>query len=354
MYRYQKEIPEKLVALLYATGFIAGAGSASFVGYLADHYGRRLACVLYCACYTISCLTMLSDDLPILFVGRVFGGCATTLLFSAFEAWVITDYHRRRLDKSSLALSHIFANMTALSSTVAIASGVVGDILVSVFETRICPFVVSIICCLCAAVLILFLWQENYGQSSVEPSATLVSRQSIWPMLKNGRVIALGITSCCFEGAMYLFVFFWSATLASARSRSGMQEELPFGLIFSCFMCAMMAGSALFSLSNKPHSSKRAALLLQLVVLIASGSLILAVVFKREHLLFWTLCLIEITVGAYYPSMAYLKSESIGDEIRGSVYSLLRLPLNVFVVVVHSLDEEGWLIRTSLLPIANA
>ena len=34
-------------------------------------HGRRLACLLYCASYTLTCLTMFSNDFTILFLGRV-------------------------------------------------------------------------------------------------------------------------------------------------------------------------------------------------------------------------------------------------------------------------------------------
>ncbi len=40
---------------------------------------------------------MLSEDLVVLFARRVAGGVSTTLLFSMFEAWMISDYHRREL-----------------------------------------------------------------------------------------------------------------------------------------------------------------------------------------------------------------------------------------------------------------
>src|SRR4051812_41082026 len=108
-----------MVAALYASGFISGALSASFAGQLADRFGRRLACLVYCWSYILSCLSMFSDNFTILFVGRFCGGISTTLLFSVFEAWLITEYHQRGLDGSKLMLSSIFGNMTTLSCIVA-------------------------------------------------------------------------------------------------------------------------------------------------------------------------------------------------------------------------------------------
>lgn len=140
---------------------------------------------------------------------------------------------------------------------------------------------------------------------------------------------------------MYLFVFFWSAALKSARLRSGSEEELPFGIIFSSFMCAMMAGSALFSLAVPRHTKESTSGVLMIVVLTTSCCLSAAVLLESEHALFWALCMVELCIGAYFPSMSYLKSEVVEDGVRGRVYSVLRLPLNLFVVVAHSLDQEG-------------
>jgi len=101
---------------------------------------------------------MLSNNLAVLFVGRLCGGVSTTLLFSVFEAWMITEYHNRGLDGSRLKLSSVFGYMTTLSCIIAIVSGIVGDILVAELGGRMWPFVASIVCCLAAGYLILTTW----------------------------------------------------------------------------------------------------------------------------------------------------------------------------------------------------
>lgn len=341
MYKYEKQIPEKTVAMLYATGFLSGAISASFAGQLADRFGRRLACQFYCFCYFMTGLSMYSDNLIVLFVGRVFGGIATTLLFSVFEAWMITEYHAREISRSGLSLSRVFANMTTLSGIIAISSGVVGEAMVAKIGDRTWPFALSNLCCAIASCLILFTWPENHGETATEPTSLAGAKLGLLKIFKDGKVLALGVASCCFEGSMYLFVFFWTAALQSARTKTGSEEELPFGVIFSSFMCAMVAGSILFSFYNIPHATEKAAFVLKLVILLVCASLSGATILENEFPLFWTLCLIEGAVGAYYPCMAYLKSEQIEDGARGSIYSIMRLPLNLFVVIAHSLDQEG-------------
>lgn len=323
--------------------------SASFAGAFADRYGRRLACLVYCFSYSLACLSMLSDDRAILFLGRICGGIATTLLYSVFEAWLVTEYHQRGLSAGHLKLSSIFGKMTTLSSIVAILSGIVGDALVASFNgARVSPFMAGAACAMTAAVLILNLWTENYGVlvdanldelRQATPTANI--RSGVCKTLADGRILVLALVSTFFEGTMYLFVFFWSAALQSAHARTGSSAALPFGLIFSSFMCAMMAGSALFSLAVPTHTPYSASRMLLVAVLVTSCCLLGAVVFEDEKVLFWHLCMIELCIGAYLPSMSYLKSDVVEDRVRGRVYSLLRLPLNLFVVVAHTLDQEG-------------
>ncbi|KAM0249018.1 hypothetical protein ACHAQJ_009225 [Trichoderma viride] len=286
---------------------------------------------------------MLSHNLKILYVGRFFGGMATTLLFSVFEAWMITEYHLSQLDETKIPLGEIFANMTTISSITAICSGVLGDGLVHYSGSRLAPFLASFGCCIGASILILAAWRENYGsadQSKENPEAHKF-RHRMLVALTSPKVAALTFASCCFEGTMYLFVFFWSAALKSARVKSGYQDHLPLGLVFSCFMCAMMAGSSISTTQNALHSNGNAMNTLLFIFAIASGAFAISTMFDHEHLLFWAFCIIEGCVGAYFPKMALIKSNIIDDSVRGGVYSTLRLPLNIFVVVAHGLDRDG-------------
>ena len=342
IYKYEKQIPEKTVAALYAAGFIAGAVSASFAGGLADRHGRRLACLFYCASYALTCLTMLSDNLIILFLGRLCGGVSTTLLFSVFPAWMIAEYHNRGLQNTELHLSSVFSKMTTLSCIVAIISGILGDALVAYFGSRVWPFLAATACSCGAAFLIVRSWNENYGtqSSSGTGSSSFSGLKSALAIAKDPRVLALGVASAIFEGTMYLVIFFWSAALKSARAHAGSADELPFGLIFSNFMCAMMAGSAIFGLSS--HSRQNVTHMLMATLLVVSCCLSAAVLLLEHEMgAFWAICLIELCIGVYFPSMELLKSEVIEDGVRGTAYSVMRVPLNVFVVAAHAMDQEG-------------
>lgn len=76
--------------------FIVGFGSSmlfgTFVGGLADRYGRKLNCLIFTVLYSLSCLTKHSSSFEWLMVGRLLGGVATSILMSAFETWMIHEH----------------------------------------------------------------------------------------------------------------------------------------------------------------------------------------------------------------------------------------------------------------------
>ena len=178
---------------------------------------------------------------------------------------------------------------------------------------------------------------------------------------------------------MYIFVFYWpaamesahdfsappelsSSSLATARSAPdspGTETHIPFGVIFATFMAAMMLGSLLFS-HLSPHQSPSSAgtkpnivsryirtvhtshsTLLTLAILLSSTSLLLPVLLKFESLTFWAFCIFEACIGVYYPSIGAQKGRIVADGVRASIYGVLRIPLNVFVVVALTTTVEG-------------
>ena len=56
--------------------------------------GRRRAGLLYVATYTFGCLTKHWNNFGVLLVGRIFCGVATSLLYSAFESWLVAEHFK--------------------------------------------------------------------------------------------------------------------------------------------------------------------------------------------------------------------------------------------------------------------
>ena len=68
-------------------GFASSVLFGTCTGPLADLWGRKKMAVSFSVIYTFCCLTKLSPNYWWLFTGRIFGGIATSMLFSTFESW---------------------------------------------------------------------------------------------------------------------------------------------------------------------------------------------------------------------------------------------------------------------------
>ncbi|CAN1254693.1 Molybdate-anion transporter [Linum perenne] len=73
--------------------FIAGFGSSMLFGTIVGS-GRKRACITYCITYILSCITKHSPHYKVLMLGRILGGIATSLLFSAFESWLVAEHFK--------------------------------------------------------------------------------------------------------------------------------------------------------------------------------------------------------------------------------------------------------------------
>ncbi|KAG4439332.1 hypothetical protein IFR05_005207 [Cadophora sp. M221] len=351
LYKDEKSLSEERVATLFMTGFISAAVTASFAGKLADIYGRRLACLTFCVLYSLSCLSLLTDNLPILFIGRALGGMSTTLMYSVFESWMVTEFNKSFPDEPGTTLSGIFSTMTTLNTVVAIAAGIVAESATDLIGTQTAPFMVAVVVLMASFVAVRRFWSENYGERIVENSPILDSekfltvkppRNSMRVLLQDKQLRALGVTTCFFEGSMYIFIFFKFPALKLAHQLSGVQGELPFGLIFAILMSSMMLGSLLYNYITTHFSQLPPARILITLLFAASASLFIPVLCRDERVTFWCFCLFEVCCGVYFPLMAYQKGKMIDDSVRANVYGLMRIPLNVFVVLVLSTTKDGF------------
>ncbi|EJT68705.1 hypothetical protein GGTG_13719 [Gaeumannomyces tritici R3-111a-1] len=367
LYRDEHGVSAGLVSTLYTTGFLSGAAGGYVAGTLADRHGRRRACLLFCGVYAASCLLTASPSAlaspPVLFAGRVLGGIGTSLLFSVFESWMVTDFAERGLAAKGGDLSRTFGLMSTLNSVVAIVSGVFSEWLVAATGTRRSPFYAAVVLLGVAAWVIVTRFDENYGQSANKakteaadknkPQTIVDNTTKLSWILSDPKVLALGLASTMFEGSMYLFVFFWSPALNAARDAdpagtgtSGSGSGLPYGVIFAAFMATTLAASLAFNMVMERGLVRYSVLM---IGILAAADLCFASLSggggmassRSEQTTFWLFCAFEACVGVYWPCMGYLKGRLIEDGARARVYSVLRVPLNLFVVASLHLTRDG-------------
>ena len=56
--------------------------------------GRKKAALTYVVAYTLGCATKHWNNFSVLLVGRLFCGVATSLLYSAFESWLVAEHFK--------------------------------------------------------------------------------------------------------------------------------------------------------------------------------------------------------------------------------------------------------------------
>ena len=82
----------------------------------------------------------------------------------------------------------------------------------------------------------------------------------------DSKILLIGLVQSLFEGAMYTFVFLWTPALTELSSSS---EEIPYGVVFACYMVCIMIGSGLFGLASESYSCE-AIMTINLVVALVS------------------------------------------------------------------------------------
>ncbi|KAF8066289.1 mfsd5 [Scenedesmus sp. PABB004] len=324
--------------------FIAGFGSSlvvgTFVGALADKLGRRTAGLAYVVTYSLSCVTKHSPRFGVLMLGRVLGGVATSLLYSAFESWLVSEHFRRGFSEQALGQTFSWAVFLG-NGLMAIAAGFFGDALVEKLGLgRVAPFDAAIVFMLAGGAVMLATWPENYGDKGSKNIAVQFERA--WEAIRADPAIALlGGMQSLFEASMYSFVFLWTMAL----SPNG--EAIKHGLIFVNFMTACMAGSFLAGVLMKHARPER---FMRGVYLVAAAAMavpmLLALDTRKDPSLkgapltgrgraqLLAFCVFEACVGVFWPAMMAMRANYVPEELRATIINIFRVPLNAFVCVV--------------------
>ncbi|XP_068650812.1 uncharacterized protein [Aristolochia californica] len=326
--------------------FIAGFGSSmlfgTIVGSLADKQGRKRACITYCITYILSCITKHSPQYKILMIGRILGGIATSLLFSAFESWLVAEHNKRGFDQQWLSIT--FSKAIFLGNgLIAILAGLFGNLLTDALGFGpVAPFDAASCFLAIGMAIILSSWSENYGDPSESKSLLTQFRGAAVAIASDEKIALLGAIQSLFEGSMYTFVFLWTPAL------SPNDEDIPHGFIFATFMLSSMLGSSIAShLMARPNLKVEG--FMQIVFAVSAATFLLPVLstfmaaptsVRGGSLPFsWWIqllgfCIFEACVGIFWPAIMKMRSQYIPEESRSTIMNFFRIPLNIFVCIV--------------------
>ncbi|EFN51339.1 hypothetical protein CHLNCDRAFT_33124, partial [Chlorella variabilis] len=330
--------------------FIAGFGSSmvfgTIVGSLADKHGRKRAALTYCVTYTLGCFTKHFNNFWILAGGRVLCGIATSLLFSAFESWLVAEHFKRGYVADWLG--NTFSQAVFLGNgLMAILSGLVAHTLVETAAWGpVAPFDAAATVLAIGGLIILTSWSENYGDASEHSSAVDGFKKAGALIWNEPKIALLGAMQSLFEGSMYTFVFLWTPALSPKG------ERIPHGMIFACFMVSSMVGSAIAGKLLANNSKWKVEKYMQVVFGLSACMLFVPVLYHQTStkdvapgtdaggitgdgkVQLVAFCLFEVLVGIFWPSMMTMRSAYVPEEMRSTIINFFRIPLNLFVCVV--------------------
>ncbi|XP_014671311.1 PREDICTED: molybdate-anion transporter-like [Priapulus caudatus] len=323
------------IEILFVAGFSSSMLVGTIIGSFADTFGRRSNCILYGILYSCACITKHFPNFWILMIGRVLGGVATSILYSAFESWVVYEHHHLGFDSSSLGV--LFSHATLGNSLVAIAAGLISQVVADKFGF-VAPFDVSMLVLMVMAIMIACLWKENCGDAGLPLYQTCCAAFTV--IRKDRKVLCLGIIQSLFEGAMYTFVLEWTPALSPpidptdevTLAHGNERVTIPHGYVFANFMVAIMIGSCIFKLLlvHLPVES-----FMRPVLLIAAGSLAMPVLFHGEQMLIFVgFIIFEVCVGIFWPALSTMRGKYVPEEARSTIMNLFRVPLNAVVILI--------------------
>jgi MFS family permease len=243
------------VASLYSLGFVGGALSSPFIGPVVDRIGRKKSAIIYCVLEMIINHLEQYDIIAGLIFSRIVGGITTNLLFSVFEAWLVTEHRKRGFSEEKLEV--VMRDSTITSNMSAIMSGCIAHVLATNFGA-VGPFKGAVVSTLVALLLVTLRWQENYGSNDEEQlkSVARYMREAFSTITSDSKILRIGMIQGLTDGTLQTFIFLWSPALSYFSSNMNADGALPFatwgldrhgepayGLIFGAFMlCGVIGG----------------------------------------------------------------------------------------------------------------
>ncbi|KAK6191675.1 hypothetical protein SNE40_003300 [Patella caerulea] len=324
---------EEQIAILYVFGFASTVILGTWTPIAADQFGRKKLCIVFTVTYSLSCMLKLSRSYGILLIGRVLGGVATSVLFSAFEAWYVHE-HIETHDFPKEWISVTFAKASFWNGLLAVVAGMTTNVFSEWFGFGpVAPYMMAVPFLIFVGIIISTHWNENYSAHKV--NFTKSCCEGLRNIVSSEKIFMIGAIESLYESVIYIVIFLWTPILDTGHSA--------LGLVFASFMVSILIGQAAFHIlawRNIPV----VALLLSSTSLAAVANIIC--VFsshpeKRDiQASFIAFLIFQFGVGMYFPAMGYLRNRVIPENYRYSIMNWFRIPLNLISCAVLMLLHE--------------
>ncbi|CAF0848880.1 unnamed protein product [Adineta steineri] len=319
-------INRSTIELFYVGYYASTLLIGTFIASLADKFGRRLACIFFAVFYILYCLSFHFNLLWVLAIATVPWGIASALDQTVLESWLITEHRALSLDSQSL--KRILGNTSVVKILTSIGMAFISQPLVQYFGYT-APFDVAIGILFIMVIFILLTWKENYGNKDTSSRTSFVAATKI--LRTDFRVVLLGLSSSFFETAVYIHGIQWTPILQSAKSLI-IHDPIPLGYCFAGQVLFRFIGTSAFAKIAKHFRAES----FMIVVFLLSAAGLSVPLFAPDAQ--WPILigffLYEFCVGVYRPSMSYLKSQYIPDEVRATLMNYMRIPQLLLVLAI--------------------
>lgn len=324
---------EDQIAVLYVFGFASTVIFGSWTPIAADQFGRKKMCIIFTITYSLACMLKLSRSYGILIISRVLGGVATSVLFSAFEAWYVHE-HLEVHDFPKDWIPVTFAKASIWNGVLAVFAGIMANLVSEWWGLGpVAPYMMAVPFLIFVGIIILTHWNENYNPRKVR--FRKVCLEGLQKIASCEKIFMLGAVEALFESVIYIIIFLWTPILEPAGAS--------LGIIFSSFMVCILIGQALFQiLTSKGIPAAGVLTFAAVVALISNIVCVFSTDPKTQHttLSFVSFLLFEICVGMYFPAMGSLRLRVIPDAYRYPITNWFRVPLNLISCAVLMLLHE--------------
>lgn len=325
---------EEQIAILYVFGFASTVLLGTWTPIAADQFGRKKLCMSFTVLYSVSCILKLSTSYGVLLIGRILGGIATSVLFSAFEAWYVHE-HVETHDFPKEWIAVTFAKASFWNGLMAILAGFTTNVLCDWMGFGpVAPYILAIPFLVVAGVIVMYTWNENYSGHTIK--FRKLCGEGFKSIVTEEKIFMLGAIESLFESVIYIIIFLWTPILEPAKPM--------LGVVFSTFMISILTGQAFFQVLNlRKKLSTTVLLIISIAIALFANLLLVHSTHPGAHdyaLSFSAFVVFEIAVGIYFPAMGFLRSRIIPDTHRWSIMNWFRVPINLIACAVLLLLHE--------------
>jgi len=152
------------IGILYIIDAVCALIFGPITGDLADKYGRRLFCILYCVCGILSQGIRVTGNIPLAYFSQILTGFGAGLISTTFESWINYEAEKDLKQGKRVFLEKLFKTQTILDSIMSLLISGLGAVLFTNFGL-LYPIFFSMFLS-GASICIMFLcWDENKPNS---------------------------------------------------------------------------------------------------------------------------------------------------------------------------------------------